>query len=183
MMAELGPELEAWRWRISRPSSRPKWPDFRRKWRRSASISRRAVSQECDAQMPAIMEEVRRALEEAGIDADNVDGWQDLDGFDAEEVAPGAAGSARRDEVSARAGTAGRNPRGDGRSARRDRFATATEIAAAHARKPCTAWPSLARRWPRLAPKSRRRAPVATSKAGLDGATFDFDRDVMREPA
>jgi beta-lactamase regulating signal transducer with metallopeptidase domain/uncharacterized protein (DUF4415 family) len=45
-----------------------------------------AVSQEVIDQMPAIMEEVRKSLQEAGIDPDNVDGWQDLGDFDKEEL-------------------------------------------------------------------------------------------------
>lgn len=44
------------------------------------------VNDEMMREMPAIMEEVRRSLEEAGIDPDNMDQWQNLQGVDAEEL-------------------------------------------------------------------------------------------------
>lgn len=45
-----------------------------------------SVNDEMLREMPQIMEEVRRSLEEAGIDPDNVDSWHDLEHFDAEEL-------------------------------------------------------------------------------------------------
>lgn len=45
-----------------------------------------AVSQEVLNQMPAIMDEVRQSLEEAGIDPDTVDGWQNLGDVDRDEL-------------------------------------------------------------------------------------------------
>ncbi len=44
------------------------------------------VSQEVLREMPAIMDQVRQALQEAGIDPDNIDGWEGFSDFDAEEV-------------------------------------------------------------------------------------------------
>lgn len=45
-----------------------------------------SVNDEMMREMPAIMEEVRRSLQEAGIDPDNMDHWQNVQGFDAEEL-------------------------------------------------------------------------------------------------
>jgi hypothetical protein len=44
------------------------------------------VNSEMMNEMPAIMEEVRAALQEAGIDPDHMDQWQNSSGFDAEEL-------------------------------------------------------------------------------------------------
>ncbi|MFT3726029.1 MAG: M56 family metallopeptidase [Hyphomonadaceae bacterium] len=45
-----------------------------------------AVSQEVLNQLPQIMDEVRQSLEEAGIDPDTVDGWQNLRDVDRDEL-------------------------------------------------------------------------------------------------
>ncbi|MDP3492004.1 MAG: M56 family metallopeptidase [Hyphomonadaceae bacterium] len=45
-----------------------------------------SVNDEVMREMPVIMEEVRRSLQEAGIDPDNMDQWQSLEGFDGEEL-------------------------------------------------------------------------------------------------
>lgn len=44
------------------------------------------VGQEVLAELPSIMLDVRLALEEAGIDADNMEAWQDFENVDMEEV-------------------------------------------------------------------------------------------------
>ncbi len=44
------------------------------------------VNAEMMREMPAIMEEVRQSLKQAGIDPDNMDAWQNSTGFDAEEL-------------------------------------------------------------------------------------------------
>jgi hypothetical protein len=45
------------------------------------------VNAEMMREMPAIMEEVRQSLKQAGIDPDNMDAWQNSTGFDAEDCA------------------------------------------------------------------------------------------------
>ena len=45
-----------------------------------------SVNDELLRDMPGIMEEVRRSLQEAGIDPDHMEKWQDFEAFDAEEV-------------------------------------------------------------------------------------------------
>lgn len=44
------------------------------------------VTQEVLREMPAIMDQVRQSLQEAGIDPDHIDDWQGFSDFDAEEV-------------------------------------------------------------------------------------------------
>ncbi len=125
------------------------------------------------------MEEVRRSLEEAGIDPDNVNGWQDLEGFDAEELRQ--ALQEARDEMKTALGPSCRP-----RSARQWLRLALKSLRTARRSPPpsakaMTAWRSLARLWLRPAPRLMRPALAATStRQRLDGAKFDFDRDVMR---
>jgi hypothetical protein len=74
MMADLGPELEAEMAGLSSELA-------------AMGVELGAMaSREVMQQVPEIMEEVRRALAEAGIDADNVDGWDQLSEVDREEL-------------------------------------------------------------------------------------------------
>ncbi len=73
-MADLSPELQAELANLSTEMSAL-----------GVDISA-AVSQEVLSQMPEIMNDVRRALEEAGIDPETVDGWQNLNDVDQQEL-------------------------------------------------------------------------------------------------
>ncbi len=85
MMAELGPELELMMAELG--------PEFEAEMAGlSTELAAMGVelgamaSLEVMEQMPEILQEVRRALDEAGIDADNVDGWDQLSDIDREEL-------------------------------------------------------------------------------------------------
>lgn len=74
MMAELGPELEGEMAGLSSELA-------------AMGVELGAIaSLEVMEQMPEIMDQVRRALAEAGIDADNVDSWDQLSEIDREEL-------------------------------------------------------------------------------------------------
>jgi beta-lactamase regulating signal transducer with metallopeptidase domain len=74
MMAELGPELEAEMAGLSSELA-------------AMGVELGAMaSLEMMEQMPEIMDQVRRALAEIGIDADNVDSWDQLSEIDREEL-------------------------------------------------------------------------------------------------
>ena len=85
MMAELGPELELMMAELG--------PEFEAEMAGlSTELAAMGVelggmaSLEVMEQMPEILQEVRRALDEAGIDADNIDGWDQLSDIDREEL-------------------------------------------------------------------------------------------------
>ena len=85
MMAELGPELELMMAELG--------PEFEAEMAGlSTELAAMGIelgamaSLEVMEQMPEILDEVRRALDEAGIDADNVEGWDQLSDIDREEL-------------------------------------------------------------------------------------------------
>lgn len=73
-MADLSPELQAEMAGLSAEMAAL-----------GAEISSQ-VNDEMMREMPAIMEEVRQSLKEAGIDPDHMDDWQNSTGFDAEDL-------------------------------------------------------------------------------------------------
>ncbi|OYX48562.1 MAG: hypothetical protein B7Y90_10195 [Alphaproteobacteria bacterium 32-64-14] len=85
LMAELGPELESLMGEMS-PELQAEMSALSAEMSALGVELGGLVGQEMMAEMPAIMEEVRRALEEAGIDADTMDAWQDFERVDMEEV-------------------------------------------------------------------------------------------------
>jgi beta-lactamase regulating signal transducer with metallopeptidase domain len=138
------------------------------------------IGQEVMREMPAIMDQVRQALEEAGIDPDHIDGWQDADGFDAEELRQ--ALQEARDEMKHAIGP-------ELQAEIRQALAEAREEIAAHreeiqaALQDSKAGMAIAREALAAARAEidAARARGDFDKAKLDGIKFDFDRDVMEE--
>ena len=138
-----------------------------------------AVSQEVLSQMPAIMDEVRRALEEAGVDPDTVDGWQNLSDIDHQELRQ--ALEQARDEMKRKVGPELQAQiRAAMEEARAEIAAHREEIAAAM--RDSREGMAVARE-----ALAAARAEIDAARArgdfkahGPDGAslTFDFDRDV-----
>jgi beta-lactamase regulating signal transducer with metallopeptidase domain len=136
-----------------------------------------AVSQEVLSQMPAIMEDVRRALEDAGIDPNAVDNWQNLSGVDHEELR--RALQEAHDELKQKLGPELQAEiRAALEEARAEIAAHRDEIAAAMRDKK----QGLAIAREALA---AARAEIDAARArgdfrahGADGIDFDFDRDV-----
>lgn len=85
MMAELGPELELMMAELG-PEFEAEMAGLSAEMAAIGVDIGATVSQDVLAQMPEIMEEVRRALEEAGVDADSVHGWDQLSDVDREEL-------------------------------------------------------------------------------------------------
>lgn len=85
LMAELGPELESLMGEMT-PELQAEMSALSAEMSALGIELGGLVGQEVMAEMPAIMEEVRRALQEAGIDADTMDAWQDFERVDMEEV-------------------------------------------------------------------------------------------------
>lgn len=85
LMAELGPELEGLMAELT-PELQAEMSALSAEMSALGVDVAGLVGQEVIAEMPAIMEEVRRALEEAGVDPDTMDAWQDFEGVDMEEV-------------------------------------------------------------------------------------------------
>ncbi len=136
-----------------------------------------AVSQEVLSQMPAIMEEVRRALEEAGVDPGTVDGWQNLGDFDHQELRQALQDA--RDELKQKLGPEMQAQiRAAMEEARAEIAAHRDEIAAAmrdSKQGMAAARQALAAA---RAEMDAARARGDFKAHGPDGASFNFDRDV-----
>jgi beta-lactamase regulating signal transducer with metallopeptidase domain len=85
MMAELGPELELMMAQLG-PELEAEMAGLSTELAAMGVELGAMASLEVMEQMPEIMDEVRRALSEAGIDADSVDGWDQLSEIDREEL-------------------------------------------------------------------------------------------------
>ncbi len=137
------------------------------------------VSQEVLKELPAIMEEVRRALEEAGVGPDNVHGWADFQDFDSEELRE--ALQEAREEMKTRLGPEMQAQiRAAMEEARAEIAAHRDEIAAAM--KESQAGMAIARE-----AMAQARAEIAAARARGDfdkaktNFKFDFDKDVLEE--
>jgi beta-lactamase regulating signal transducer with metallopeptidase domain len=81
ILAELGPELERLMAELT-PELRAEMAALGVEMSALGIDIAGMVSQDIIADMPQIMEDVRRSLEEAGIDPDSIDGWDDLHDVD-----------------------------------------------------------------------------------------------------
>lgn len=81
LMAELGPELEGLMAELT-PELQAEMAALSVEMSGLGIDIAGMVSQDIIADMPEIMEEVRRSLEEAGIDPDSIDGWDNLHDVD-----------------------------------------------------------------------------------------------------
>jgi len=85
LMTELGPELEGLLADLT-PQLQAELGALSVEMSALGVDLRSLVGQEVLAELPSIMLDVRLALEEAGIDADNMGAWQDFENVDMEEV-------------------------------------------------------------------------------------------------
>jgi hypothetical protein len=81
IMAELGPELEGLMAELT-PELQAEMAALGVEMSALGIDIAGMVSQDIIADMPEIMDEVRRSLEEAGIDPESIDGWDDLHDVD-----------------------------------------------------------------------------------------------------
>ena len=176
MMAELGPELQALFAELG-PELDGELANLSVELSALGVDVGSMVSQDVLAHLPAILEEVRVSLEEAGIDPDSVEGWNELSDADAEQVR--AALQEARDELKQALGPELKAEiRAALAEARAEVANHRTEIAAAMADS--QAGMAIARQALAAARDELAAARARGDFKGLkiNGEAFDFDRDV-----
>lgn len=176
MMAELGPELQALFAELG-PELDGELANLGVELSALGVDVGSMVSQDVLAHLPAILEEVRVSLEEAGIDPDSVEGWNELSDADQQEVR--AALQEARDELKHALGP---ELKAEIRAALAEARAEVAnhrgEIAAAMADS--QAGMAIARQALAAARDELAAARARGDFKGLkiNGEAFDFDRDV-----
>jgi hypothetical protein len=180
MMAELGPELELMMADLG-PEFQAEMAGLSAEMAAMGVDIGAMVSQDVMARMPEIMDEVRQALEEAGIDPDNMQEWEHFQDFDKEELRA-ALQEAREEMKHALGPELQAEIRAAMDEARREIASHKDEIAAAMRDRQeglAIAKEALA------AARAEIQAARARGdfKAGPNGIKFDFDfdKDVMEE--
>jgi beta-lactamase regulating signal transducer with metallopeptidase domain len=133
------------------------------------------ISQDVLAHLPAIMDEVRLSLEEAGIDPDDIEGWQNLSEADAQEVRE--ALQQARDELKQALGPELQAEIRQALAQAREEIASHRgDIAAAMAES--RAGMDIARQALAAARDELAAARARGDFKAIDGMKFDFDTDV-----
>jgi len=176
MMAELGPELQALFAELG-PELDGELAGLGVELSALGVDVGSMVSQDVLAHLPAILDEVRTSLEEAGIDPDTVEGWNELSDADQQEVR--AALQEARDELKRALGPELKAEiRAALEEARAEVANHRSEIAAAMANS--QAGMAIARQALAAARDELAAARARGDFKGLkiNGESFDFDKDV-----